>query len=345
MSLQNHIGDVEFPVRSRSRYAKIVEARRRATPRDQALRALLTMLCGLTVATILFSIAFATEVVDPFFAGAAGFVVTLITAAGLLARWDAGAMRRAQRAYLEATGASPITLEQQQILALDAASDYSFGGWNSSLSFAFAWIELPAPLRATWADGQKGTPWPALPYTSLSKLRTTLDDNYKIASALDAEVLVADLLAKGRLSARFEAVADSPDADVMASRVAALTGRTVFDVLELSQAVDGREPELLLAGDVERVIGGVRYAYMTGYLTAERAWELLRQVADKAFERYDSYDEYWDSLAFATAFRTDSLESVEAHRANVAGLRENGWPAASTPYPRRSRTTDPTEDA
>lgn len=340
MSLQNHIGDSEFPVRARSRYAKIVEADRRRTPRRQATRALVTTAIGLTVGSIAFAVALETGIVDPFFGGVAGFVVALIVASAVLSRWDAGAMRRAQTAYLAATGATPITQEQQQILALDAASDYSFGGWNSSLAFSFAWVELPAAIRAKWADGQKGTPWPALPHTTLARLRTSLDDNYKIASTTDVEVFVADFLAEGRLSAGFAEVAASPDAEIMTSRVATIAGVTVFDVLELSQPADGREPELMLAGDVERTIGGIRYAYMAGYLTADRAWELLAQVAAKAFDRYDDYDDYANALVLATAFRSNSLEAVENLRANLAGLRENGWPATSVPYPQRSRTSD-----
>jgi len=340
MSLQNHPGDSEFPVRSRSRYAKIVEAHRRRTPRRQATRALVTTLIGLTLGSIVFAVALETGAIDPFFGGLAGFVAALIVTAAVLSRWDAGAMRRAQVAYLTATSATPITQEQQQILALDAASDYSFCGWNSSLAFAFAWVELPAAIRAKWADGQEGSPWPALPSTSLAKLRTSLDDNYKIASTADAEVFVADFLALGSLSARFKEVAQSPDAEAMASRVATLAGVNVFDVLELSQPTGGREPEFLLAGDVERTIGGVRYAYMAGYLSAERAWELLAQVAARAFDRYESYDEYGRGLALATAFRTNSLESVENLRASIAGLRADGWPAASVPYPQRSRTGD-----
>ena len=340
MTLQNHLGDSEFPVRNRSRYAKIVEAARRSTPRRQAARALVTMLIGLTVATVGFVVALETGIVDTFFGGFAGFIVAILVGAAALSRWDAGAMRRAQTAYLEATGATPITEEQQQILALDAASDYSFGGWNSSLAFSFAWVELPAAIRAKWADGQKGTPWPALPHTTLAKLRTSLDDNYKIASTTDVEVFVADFLSKGRLSAGFEEVTASADAEAMTSRVATIAGVTVFDVLELSQPADGREPELMLAGDVERTIGGVRYAYMAGYLTADRAWELLGQVAARAFDRYSGYDDYSRGLVLATAFRSNSLEAVENLRANLAGLSENGWPAASVRYPQTSRTTD-----
>jgi hypothetical protein len=340
--LQNHLGDTEFPVRPRSRYAKSIEQWRRQLPGPHAIRALLVLGCALPFGAVGLAIALTfwpdgTELANPFFGGVAGLVLGLIASSALWSRWDAGAPRRAQRAYLRATGAVPITPEQQQILALDAASDYSFGGWNSSLAFTFAWVELPAALRAKWADGQKGNPWPVLPMTPLAQLRTALDRDYKIASATDVDMLVADLLAKGRLSQTFEEVAASPGAEAMASRVAAISGVTVFDVLDLANPTDGREPELLLAGDVERVIGGVRYAYLSGYVSADRAWELLERVAARAFDRYRSYDEYWEAVAIATAFRTDSLEYVEKQRANLAGLRENRWPAAATPFPERER--------
>lgn len=346
MTLQNHIGDTEFPVRARVRYARSIDQWRRQLPGPNAVRALLILAAALPVGALGLAVALTfwpdgVELGNPFFGGVAGFVIGILAASTLFSRWDAGAMRRAQRAYLAATGAAEISPAQQQILALDASSDYAIGGWNSSLAFAFAWVELPATIRAKWADGQKGTPWPVLPQTPLAQLRTGLDREYKIASANDVEMMVVDLLARGPLSAQFEEVAASPQAEAMASRVSAIAGVTVFDVRELAAPSGDREPELLLAGDVERVLGAVRYSYLAGYLPAERAWELLARVAEKAFTRYRSYDDYWNAVAVATAFRTDSLEHVEKLRANLAGLRENGWPAASVAYPASERAVDP----
>lgn len=341
MSLQNHLGDTEFPVRARSRYARAIEQWRRQLGGPNAVRALLLVAGSLPFGAAGLAVALTfwpegRELGNPFFGAVAGLVIGLVLSSILWARWDAGAPRRAQRQYRTAAGLPPLSLEQQQILALDAASDFSFGGWNSSLAFAFSWIELPAPVRAKYADGIKGSPWRWIPFSPLTQLRTDLDRQYKIASGTDVEVLVADVLATGPLSARFAEVIVSPEAEKMASRVAAISGVPVFDVLDLAVARDGREPELLLAGDVERAIGAVRYAYMAGYVAHDRAWELLARLAQRAFARYGGYDEYWRAVEVATAFRTDSLEAVEALRSNLAGLKEKGWPAATTPYPVRT---------
>jgi hypothetical protein len=341
--LQNHPGDTEFPVRVRTRHARAIEQwRRQYQPRANGARALLVTAGTIPFAAVGFAIAYAIapdgrELANPFFGGVAGLLVGLIVSAAAWSRVDAAAPRRAQRAYLAAARVAPLTERRQQILALDAASDFSFGGWNSSLAFGAAWIELPAQMRERWADGAKGSPWPVLPMARLAQLRVDLDTSFKIASSTDAEMMVADTLATGPLSRRFAEVAASPDAEAMASRVAALAGVPVFDVLELAGAPEGEEPELLLAADVERTIGGVRYAYMAGYLTAERAWDLLGSVAARAFDRYDGFDAYWRAVAVATAFRSDSLEAVENLRANLAGLRDKGWPAASVDYPARDR--------
>lgn len=339
MTLQNHVGDHEYPVRSRMRYARAIEQWRRTHPRENARRALALAGIAAVGVAVGFGVAFSlsptgTELENPFFGGFAGFIVAVLAGSIGFARWDAGAPRRAQLAYRSGSGLPELTERQQQILALDAASDFSFGGWNSSLAFAWTWVEMPADVRRRHADGARGTsPWPWLAITPLSQLRSELDRQYRIASATDVEVLVADVVAGGPLSQRFREVLASPEAETMTSRVAAVAGTTVFDVLELGEERDGRPAELLLAGDVERAIGGVRYAYMAGHVDAERAWELLDTLAALAFARYRSYEEYWTRVAIATAFRTDSLEAVEKQRANLFGLRERGWPSASVPFP------------
>jgi hypothetical protein len=344
MTLQNHPGDPEFPVRSRSRHARLVQQRRRGMPGPNAARALLIVAMAIPLGAIGFALALTfwpdgTELANPFFGGVAGIVVGLIVASIISARMDAGAPLRAQRAYLAAAKSAPLTAAQQAILALDASSDFSFRGWNSSLAFLPTWTELPAALRARYEDGQKGSPWDALPMSALATLRADLDKGYKVASATDVEVLVADMLVTGPLSERFAEVSASPDGERMAARVAALSGSTEWDVRELAQPADGHPPDLLLAGDVERAIGAVRYAYVVGYLPADRAWELLGRIADKAFARYRGYDEYWNAAAVATAFRTDSLEAVQTQRQSLAGLRAAGWPAAGAVFPARGRAS------
>lgn len=342
MTLQNHLGDAEFPVRARSRFAREIEQRRRALPGPNARRALVLVGLGLPFGALGLWIALTfwpegTELANPFFGGLAGFIVGFVLAAILASRWDAGVPRRAQRAYLEAAGIPPVTLAQQQILALDAAGDFAFGGWNSSLAFAPGWIEMPAAMRARYEDGKKGTPWEVLRLAAPDRLRVDLDSGWKIASATDLEMVVADVLAEGRLSRQLAQAAAAPQADAMFSRIAALTGIDVFDLRELVHPADGEPPELLLAADTEWAIGAVRFAYMSGYVSADRAWELLARVAAPAFRRYADYDAYWRAVGVATAFRTDTLDAVATQRAHLAGLRERGWPSATVAFPRAGR--------
>ncbi|KQQ05978.1 MULTISPECIES: DUF1266 domain-containing protein [unclassified Rathayibacter] len=338
MPLQNHPGDVEFPVRPRLRYARLADARRRGPGGRIGRRALLVTAVAVPFGLVGFVVGLSSgsgSTALPLFTFAFGMAFGLLVASIVFQQWDARAPRREQLAYLGAAAAPPTTEHQQQLLALDAVSDFSFGGWNSSLAFQPTWAELPAAMRSRYADGAKGSPWDQLPLPPLSEQRVALDRDFRIAARDDVELLVADALERGPLSARFAEVSASSEAERMRARVAALTGGSEFHLLELSQNLDGRPPVLLLAGDAERTIGAIRYSYVAGYLPAERAWELIGAVGDRVFARYSGWDAYWADAATAIAFRTDSLGAVQHHHRLRAELAASGWPAASAVYPGR----------
>ena len=336
MPLQNHPGDVEFPVRSRLRYARVADAHRRAPGGGIGRRALLVTAAAAPLGIVGFVLGLASADGStglPIFTFGIGLVLGLALASIAFQIRDAGAPRRQQVAYRAEARTPAPTLRQQQLLALDAVSDFSFGGWNSSLAFKPTWAELPAELRARYADGAKGSPWPELPMPALTEQRGALDRDFRIASAEDVELFVADVLARGPLSTRFAEVSASEDAERMRSRIAALTGESEFHLLERAQPIGGRPPVLLLAGDAERTIGAIRYAYVAGYLTADRAWELLESIGSRVFAQYSGWDGYWRDAAVAIAFRTDSLSAVQQYHRLRGELLASDWPAASTPYP------------
>jgi len=335
--LQNHPGDVEFPVRPRLRFARLAEQRRRSRGGGSGRRALLLTAGAVPFGVVGFAVGLLQGSDDdpafPFFTFAVGLALGLAAGSIVVTVRDAGAPRREQLSYIAQAGTAAPTPRQQQLLALDAISDFSFGGWNSSLAFQPTWAELPQPLRARFSDGAKGSPWSELPIPPLSEQRAALDRDFRIASAEDVELFVADVLATGPLSARFAEVSASDEAERMRSRVSALTGESEFHLLERAQPIGGRAPVLLLAGDAERTIGAIRYAYVAGYLPAERAWQLLASIGDRVFEQYDGWDDYRRDAAVAIAFRTDSLSAVQQYHRLRSELAASSWPAASLPYP------------
>nr|WP_254057303.1 DUF1266 domain-containing protein [Clavibacter michiganensis] len=259
--------------------------------------------------------------------------VGLLVASIVFQQIDARAPRRDQLDYVAQARIRPLLLEEQQLLALDAVSDFSFGGWNSSLAFQPTWAEMPAELRTKHADGATGHEWVGLPMTTLAQHRAALDTQFRIASRDDIELFVADALAQGPQSARFAELAASEEAERMVSRMAALTGRSEFEIIDLTRPHGDRPPVLLLAGDSERTIGAIRYAYVAGYLPADDAWALIRQIGARVFATYDGWDAYWADVSLALAFRTDSLDAVQSQRRVRDALVASAWPAATVPWP------------
>lgn len=341
MTLQNHPGEVEFPVRARVRYARMLDAQRLRPGGGKGTRALLVTALALPfgAAGVALGILVATSgepeggPAMPIVLFALGMGVGLLVASLVFQQIDARAPRRDQLEYVAAARIRPVTLEEQQLLALDAVSDFSFRGWNSSLAFQPTWAEMPADLRTKHADGSTGHEWAGLPMTTLAQHRAALDTQFRIASRDDVELFAADALAQGPQSARFAELAASEESSRMISRMAALTGRSEFEIIDLTRPHDGRPPVLLLAGDSERTIGAIRYAYMAGYLPADDAWALIRQIAARVFATYDGWDAYWADAALALAFRTDSLDAVQSQRRVRDALLASTWPAATVPWP------------
>ena len=341
MTLQNHPGEVEFPVRARVRYARMLNAERMTPHGGSGKRALLVTASALPFGVIGLALGIVVATSGepeggpamPIVLFALGMGVGMLVASIVFQQIDARVPRLDQLEYVARARIRPVLLEEQQLLALDAVSDFSFRGWNSSLAFQPTWAEMPAELRAKHADGSTGREWAGLPMTPLAQHRAALDTQFRIASRDDIELFVADALAQGPQSARFAEVAASEQAERMVSRMAALTGRSEFEIIDLTRPHDGRPPVLLLAGDSERTIGAIRYAYMAGYLPADDAWALIRQIAARVFATYDGWDAYWADVALAIAFRTDSLDAVQSQQRVRDALLASAWPAATVPWP------------
>lgn len=106
-ALQNHPGDVEYPVRSRRRYTRALEAKRKADPAEMRRRALPVTLIAAPVGIAAFVLSFIWDVTDiglNFFAFFVGMCLGLLIASIILARLHpdlrratAGAPREAPR--------------------------------------------------------------------------------------------------------------------------------------------------------------------------------------------------------------------------------------------------------
>ncbi len=241
MTLQNHPGEVEFPARARVRYARMLDAQRLRPGGGKGTRALLVTALALPfgAAGVPLGIVVATSgepeggPAMPIVLFARGMGVGLLVASIVFQQIAARAPRLDQLDYVAQARIRPLLLEEQQLLALDAVSDFSFGGWNSSLAFQPTWAEMPAELRTKHADGATGHEWVGLPMTTLAQHRAALDTQFRIAARDDIELFVADALAQGPQSARFAELAASEEAERMVSRMAALTGRSEFEIIDL----------------------------------------------------------------------------------------------------------------
>ena len=337
--LQNRYGDREFPVRDRWRYARLArEAARRQDPSRAALRGLIWMAPAILVLVAIVpgvvSDDAAASPADASFLGALG-VFVLVAAAGLIvgALVDRSIPRREQQRYRRLVGDQEVTERQQQLLALDAQSDYAIGGWNSSLDYGPAWSMMPADMRKRHEQSAKRSFFVTMPLFEERALRARLDADEHIASGGDVELFVADALSDASLSGRFHRVLHGADGERMLARVASLTGVGQWDLRALDEAVDGRSARLLWAADTQRVIAVLRMAYLAGHIDAATTWRLIERAAEPASALFTGWDDYWADVRIGLAFLTDRLEVVQQMDDSLAGLRGSDWPAAHVPFP------------
>lgn len=337
--LQNRYGDREFPVRDR--WSGLRATRLAAKTRDPnraALRGVLAVLPAVAVAlvggVILLPAADADGAGDTTFLLVLGAFV-LLAAAGMVVSGlvDRTIPRREQERYRRFAGASAITERQQQLLALDAQSDYAIGAWNSSLDYAPAWSMMPADLRAQHEHGAKRAFFVTMPVFEVRAMRAKLDADEHIASGSDVELFVADAFSEAGQSARFHRVLHGPDGERILSRLASLTGIDEWELRALDESVDGRPALLLRAADAQRVIAVVRMAYLAEHIDAATAWRLIERAAEPAAGLFGSWDGYWRNVRIGLAFWSNSLEAVQGFDESLAGLRGSVWPAASAEFP------------
>lgn len=336
MLIQNAPGETEWPVRRRNRYRRMVELFRRGrNPTRAALRSTALIGPGFAIVMILlFTQAAWTKAMPPSLDSIDEAIVPLLVITLLIiivpsviaSIIDAGLPLREQRRY--AAGSPELTERQQQILAIDATSDYAIRGWNSSLEYWPAGVRLRPPLL----DPRARSPFLTMALLDVSGVRNDLDRRFRVVNAQTLQLFVADAMSDRSYSASLLRVLSGPDAEVATARIAALSGTDEWDLRARTEPRGARPPVLLWALDAQRIIAAVRMSFVAGYIDESHAWELLEQVADIAFSLHSDWNELHQALIVGTAFMADSLEEVERVRTAVQGLADDGWPAATIPF-------------
>lgn len=336
--LQNRYGDTEFPVRDRWSSARLYrQALLRTRPTWAAVRNLVWVVPAVVLLAVLLV---STNGLDRVPGGdglgvlVLGGFALLVTAGLLGATWtDRRRPRLEQQRYWAAIGVPQVTERQQQLLALDAQSDYGFGGWNASLDYGPAWSRMPEAAQQRHLRDPRWQPFVTMPPLETERLRASLDDQWHIASRGDLELFVADALSEQSLSAKYRAVVASERGERMLSRVASLTGHDPWDLRGLLQGAGDRPAPALWGADSQRVVSVIRMGRLAGYVDEPFAWELIEHAAGPATSLFASWDEYWRNVRIGTAFWTDSLEAVQRFDHVLTGLRNSAWPAARVPFP------------
>ncbi|TQL02048.1 uncharacterized protein DUF1266 [Cellulomonas sp. SLBN-39] len=337
--LQNHPGDRAFPVGVHPGSGRRVREARRGTPADRARTLGAVVVAVLLVLAVLVAEPWVLPLVAPDGLADPGFLLAALVLVALLAAAvrtvvgvaDWALPRREQQHYLRAGRVPPLTLRQQQLLALDALADYQIGAWNHSLEHWPCEVRLagrvPVPPRG------RG-PYLTLPLHRTAALRGAMDRDHKVAgtdAALDA---LGRAFLDRSVSLPFVDALGGPSRDEVLTRVSALTGLTRDEVAARGVPADPDAPaRLLWAKDVMLTVAFARLAWMAGYLTEDQAWSHVERAGDVAFTLFSSWQEYWDEVRLGHAFTEDSLGAVQAFDAVLADYRSSRWPSKALPWP------------
>lgn len=339
--LQNRYGDTEYPIRDRWSSARIYrQALLRVRPSWAATRNLFWMAPAILLLAVLFISTDGFEHVPSgnrlgvlMLVEIGGFA--LLIAVGLIAATlvDRRKPRREQQQYWDMTGVTPVTGRRQQLLALDAQSDYGYGGWNSTLDYAPAWSRMPAAAQQRHREDPKWRPFYTMPLLETDQLRAQLDTQWHIASKADLQLFIADALSDRSLSAKYAQVAGGEQGDRMLARLSSLTGVNEWDLRALTVSINGEPARALWAADSQRVVSVIRMGYLADLIDTTTAWELIEHAAGPGTSLFISWDEFWGNVRVGLAFLTDSLETIQRFDHTLRELQASNWPAAYLPFP------------
>lgn len=339
--MQNRYGDTEFPIRDRWSSARVYrQALLRARPSWASARSLIWLSPALVLLAVMF---IGTDGFDRLpngdllgvvvLAGIGGFAI--LVAAGLTVGTlvDRRRPRLEQQRYWTATRALPVTDRQQQLLALDAQSDYAFGGWNSSLDYAPAWSRMPTDAQLRHDREPKWQPFLTMPPLETGQLRAKLDADWRIASTADLELFVADALTEHSLTTRFANALAGDDGEQILARISSLTGVDQWNLRGLSQPTGNRRAVGLWAADTQRVIAVIRMGHLAGHLDTATAWELIERAAAPGASLFHSWDDYWSNVRIGLAFWTNRLDAIQRFDHTLQQLSDSNWPAVHADFP------------
>lgn len=335
--LQNRFGDTEYPIRDDLASARFYrQARLQAKGGTGPRRSppwvtLVVALAALLLVGTGFGRSAATSTAT-IWLGAAALAVLIVGVLIVTTIRDRRRSRLEQQHYWRLTDAVPVTPRQQQLLALDAQSDYGFGGWNSSLEYAPAWSRLPSDMQRRHQQEPTWRPFLTMRPLEADQLRIRLDADWRIASTADLQLFIVDALNSRNLTAGFTAMLDAEGSDHRVARLASLTGTDEWELRALTDSTDGRAAGLW-AADTQRMISVVRMGYVAGYLDRDTAWDLIEQAAVPGTTRFTSWQAYWANVRIAIAYTSDRLDAVQQFDHHLDALRRSAWPAASTPFP------------
>ncbi len=258
------------------------------------------------------------------FAGAAALPVLYLKTYGM-GLW--GLAKREQEDYIRRSGRKPVTDEQQRLLSLGAAGDAADGTWNSSLAWGPTWQFMDEESRSRHRAEAGWSPYRLLDLVDPDLLRDSLDAAFRITRPAGVRPALDRVLASDSISARFlSAVSDEHQGPTVVNDLAERSGWPPDRIRSLTEAVDGRPPRLLWAGDVERAVRMIRTCYMTGLLDEPQAWDFLAECQAVANEFYSDFEEYLEHVRLADIARTGN---GVASGAVMEILTRCGWPAAT----------------
>jgi len=93
------------------------------------------------------------------------------------------------------------------------------------------------------------------------------------------------------------------------------------------------------AFDLGRRVQVVRWAFTAYLITEEAAWELIHQVASKAQEHYNSWEDYLDDFLLGYRFfYADVMEHQDYFEALLEEMRQTNTIWSTTPWGHETRT-------
>lgn len=207
-----------------------------------------------------------------------------------------------QKRYYKLTNTTWLPREKREGLRLDLFPIYDDAFWSETLEY------FPLKSRIEAIDPKALSHFKVLKLAKTETYINHLKEWWDVTNASSLKFTLEKLL-KGLHAPEFANSAHHYP--YLLQGLAKQTGFSLTGIEQTLQPQGDYPPELLWGFDLSRAVSVARHGYMAQYLTEEEAWHYILRAKDKAYEIFQSEQDFFNNYLLGYAYWQSNAELIK----------------------------------